>query len=222
MSTYLPLCAFREGLLPSTCRKCAWWQTTGSERLSEEALVERKRRWMSALEKTWGTTGLLLEDGSVGTGEGHARPAIVASINFSPPEALPRLHELSFGQLPAGSAVVFCLRAEPQAGRHLPKRLLHKSLAQLKDRGVEEAFAVAENEIGATTSNGDPRTCRFFSVDFLTASGFHMVSANGNLILMRADLRGLLSLFAQVETAVRKLLRNEPTPSPAAWSRRAS
>lgn len=227
MAAYLPLCAFREGLLPSACRKCLWWQTTGSERLDEQgldkqALMERKRYWMLSLEKTWGTTGLLLENTSRKSGERPAQPSIVASISFCPPEALPRLHELSFNSLPRNSAVIFCLRTEPGVGYHVPKRLLHKSLAQLKDRGVYEAFAVARDEMEALTSGEDSRNCRFFPPDFLVSNGFHVVSTNRDLILMRADLRGLLSLFERVESAVRRLLRNEPTPSPAAWSRHST
>jgi len=220
MGPYLPLCAFREGLLPPACRRCTWWQTTGKERLTEEALVEKKRRWMTALEHTWGTTGLLLEKTNGGTEEGHAQPRIIGSINFSPPEALPRLHELSFPCLPAESAVVFCLRTEPGAGRQLPKRLLHKSLAELRSRGVKEVFAFAkENRVDALPGEV-AEGCRFFPLDFLLANGFHVAGTNGNLVLMRADLRGLIALAAQVEAAVRKLLHNEPAPSPAAWSRR--
>ena len=222
MAAYLPLSAFREGLLPSACRKCLWWQTAGSERLDERLLWERKRHWMLSLEKTWGTTGLLLENTSGRADERHAQPSIVASISFCPPEALPRLRELSFDSLPANSAVVFCLRTELEVGHHLPKRLLRKSLAQLKDRGVHEAFAVASNKMETVTPGKDAHNCRFFPADFLVSNGFHAVCTNGDLILMRADLRGLISLFVQVDSAVRRLLRNVPTPSPAAWSRHST
>ena len=64
--------------------------------------------------------------------------------------------------------------------------------------------------------------CGLFSADFLAANGFEPVMESGELVLMRVDLRGLLSLIGQVETAVRRVMRHEPTPSPAAWTHRGT
>jgi hypothetical protein len=61
--------------------------------------------------------------------------------------------------------------------------------------------------------------CQFFSLGFLEANGFERVREDGRLFLMRADLRGLLSLITQVEALVRRVLRNDPAPSPATWTR---
>ena len=36
MPEYLPLGAFRQGLLPGDCCSCAWWQTTGRTITNEE------------------------------------------------------------------------------------------------------------------------------------------------------------------------------------------
>jgi hypothetical protein len=80
---------------------------------------------------------------------------------------------------------------------------------------MQEAYAIA-------VSPGKPRdedACRFFDMGFLEANGFEQVKVGAGLVLLRVDLRGLLSLVDQVETAVRRMLRNEPTPSPAAWTR---
>lgn len=233
MSDYLPLCAFRQALLPAECRACAWWQTTGSFDHDPEAASEKRRRWMTSLENTWGSVGLLLEgstassdrrgpDGSHARGGDGSGPRIVASISFAPSTVVPRLHELPFGPLPSGSGFLFCLWVEDGGGRFAGRRVLHKALGHLKDRGVEEAFAVAGADDGADLDDhvDGAGECRFFSAAFLAANGFQEVREGGGLVLMKADLRGLLSLIGQVETAVRRVLNHEPAPSPAAWSRR--
>ncbi|MBN1320249.1 MAG: hypothetical protein JXA87_05320 [Thermoleophilia bacterium] len=241
MADYLPLCAFRQGLLPADCRSCAWWQTTGGSRLTPEEAAEKRRRWMADLEKSWGSTGLLLQGnvlpgGGPPTDAGHQggapSPAIAAAVNYAPPAAVPRLRELTFGALPPESAFLFCLKVEEGYTRFLPRRVLHKALAQLRGRGIEEVFAVAgvgsraegTTGVGSWAAGAAPAgaddECRFFSVEFLAANGFEQVTMNGDLVLMRADVRGLLSLVGQVGTAMRRTLHNALSPSPAMWSRR--
>ena len=110
--------------------------------------------------------------------------------------------------------------------------MLHKALAQLTGRGVKEVFAIAVSgnvrsssvDAGSraqgTGPNGDDEECRFFPIEFLAANGFEQVTMNGDLVLMRADVRGLLFLVEQLGTAVRRALHDALTPSPALWSRR--
>lgn len=216
MSDYLPLCAFRHGLLPAACRSCAWWQTTESQCLSAQDAGEKRRQWMTNLEGTWGTTGLLLEGGGPATDT--ATPTVAASISFAPTAAVPRLREFPFGPLPEASALLFCLMVEDGRPRSQAKRVLHKALAELKTRGAEEVYAVAKS----SADPDDPAVCRFFPPVFLAGNGFDEVMENGGLMLMRADLRGLLSLVDRFETVVKRMLRNEPTPSPAAWTHRGT
>ncbi len=129
MPDYLPLCAFRQELLPVACRSCAWWQTTGSGPKNPELAGERRRQWMTSLEPTWGSTGLLL----AGNGPAPARapaagvsmlraaparvPHVVASISYAPAAAVPRLRDLPFAPLPVGAVLLFCLRSEGNHGR---------------------------------------------------------------------------------------------------------
>lgn len=230
MADYLPLCAFRQGLLPLDCRSCAWWQTTGDGRLAPEEAGAKRRQWMASLEKTWGSTGLLLQgtalpagDAAADTGHwgGVPDPPIAAAISFAPPAALPRLQDMAFGTLPRESAFLFCLKVEEGYTRLLPRRLLHKALGQLRGRGVDEVFAVAAVRLTDPDGPGVADECRFFSIAFLAANGFEEVTGGGDLILMRSDLRGLLSLVEQVGGALRRVLRDPLAPSPAAWSRRS-
>lgn len=215
MPDYLPLCAFRQGLLPEACHTCAWWQSVGSDPQGEAA-VERRRDWLPLVERQWGSAGILAYDSPSRFGSsGPSRAMVSASMHFAPAPLVPRFCALGFGPLSDAAALLFCLRLEENAGRSAAKRLVIRALAELRDRGVSEAYAVA----GPSAYSSDGADCRFFSPGLLAACGFEYFAHNGALALMRTDLRGLLALIDQVEATVRRMLRNEPTPSPAAWSR---
>lgn len=214
MPDYLPLCAFRQGLLPQACRSCAWWQSVGGDPQGEAA-VGRRRDWLPSVERQWGSAGILVYDAPSRFGSSEPNRAVVsASVHFAPAPYVPRFRALGFGPLPDDAALVFCLRLEDGAGRSAAKRLVIRALAELRDRGVTEAYAVA----GPYAESCDGGDCRFFSPALLAACGFEHFAHNGTLALMRTDLRGLLALIDQFEATVRRMLRTEPTPSPAAWS----
>jgi hypothetical protein len=216
---------------------------------------------MTTVETAWGTWGLILEGdgvqaplaagaargagatpgadpagealaGTLPTGRDRA-PVAVGSISFAPATSVPRLRGLPFHSLTAGSALLFCLWLDEGQPRAQAKRLLQKSLGQLKSRGMSEVFAVAGSAHDAAAADGEAgrrratpggreSACGLFSADFLASNGFEPVMESGDLILMRADLRGLLSIIDQVETALRRVIRHEPTPSPAAWTHRGT
>lgn len=224
MSDYLPLCAFRQGLLPDDCRTCAWWQTTGNEDLPPDLAADRRRNWMTGLEATWGHPGLLLEsDAAKDTAPARGgAPVAAGSISFAPAAAVPRLRGLPFDHLTAGSALLFCLWLDDDQPQTHGKRLIQKALGQLKTRGMTDVFAIAGSP--SSLDHGQAwNACpyRLFSVEFLGANGFLPVAESGPLVLMRADLRGLLSIIGQVETVIRRAIR-QPTPSPAAWTNRGT
>jgi len=222
---YLPLCAFRQGLLPDACGSCVWWLTTGETGAGESASAgpssgaaeDIRRPWIASLEDTWGMPGLLLECGGT-------PPDIAASIQFAPADLVPRLQDLPFARLPEGSALLFCLTCASGQPRYQARRVLQKALRQLKGRGISEAYGVASSAVSAEKSprfcgppDGD--SCRFFQADFLLDTGFELARRAGGLLLMRMDLRGALSLVGQLTAAIREALRDNPAPSPAAWSR---
>jgi hypothetical protein len=234
MPDYLPLCASRQDLLPTACRSCTWWQTPINGQHRAEAAAEKRRAWMIAVESTWGSPGLLrervdtaarsnLQPARTPKGQGDLSaswqdPATTASIHYAPAVAVPRLGSLPFAPPDRDAVLVFCLRSEEVHATAQAKRILHQALGQLKRRGLQEAYAFA----GLVGSPEDQGRCQFFSLDFLESNGFHHVMDNGDIYLMRADLRGLLSLIGQLESMVGRVLRHEPTPSPAAWTHRGA
>jgi len=212
MPEYLPLCASRLNLLPSPCRDCAWWQTAGIARVSPSTAAAIRERWTTSLEVDWGEPGLIQVSGP---GETSGASAIVPAVVHCAPAALvPRLRDLLFVQVPAAAVVLFCLRVEGAPNPRQARRLLQEMLRQLKSRRVREVYAIAAREGGTPQEEH----CEFFSHAFLAANGFEEVRTDHDLSLMRSDLRGLLALLAPLETALRRLLHDEPTPSPAAWS----
>jgi hypothetical protein len=235
LSGYLPLCAFRQGLLFETCRTCAWWQTPAGtaqsaaglgEHLSAKQAADSRRRWMTSLEDTWGMAGLLLESrGSLAGGgpvtrdltEATPGPNIVGSIHFAPAASVPRLRDLSLGPFPEASVLIFCLACAEGQPRYQAARVLHKALGRLKERGVDEVYAVAA--VGAAYRPLDGDRCRFFAPEFLGVNGFEPVGENAGLILMRVDLGGLLSVLGRAKATLKEMLGNDPAPSPAAWTR---
>jgi hypothetical protein len=215
MPHYLPLGASRQDSLPDDCCMCAWWQTAGRSESRGPAAAERRREWAADLEPDWGHLGLLVQEsaGLRPMGE-SAEPVVSASIHFAPASSLARFRELPFPPLPAFSAFLFCLHSDGELPRPLAKRLIRKSLHELRGRGVQEVYAIAHWPEGHD-GGGD---CRFFSSELLAETGFGHVGHNGHLCLMRADNRGLISLLDQVEVAIRHLFSHEPAPSPAAWA----
>jgi hypothetical protein len=235
LSGYLPLCAFRQGLLFESCRTCAWWQTPAGTALSGAApgghpsarrAADVRRRWMTSLEDTWGMTGLLAEARDSPSGgdpatrirtDGAHPPVIVSSVHFAPTVSVPRLRDLPFGPLPESSALLFCLACAEEQPRYQAGRVLHKALGGLKERGVDEVYAVAA--VDAAYWPLDRDHCRFFAPEFLEVNGFEPVGETAELILMRVDLGGILSVIDRVRAAVKDMLGNDPTPSPAAYTR---
>lgn len=218
MPEYLPLCTSRVEMLPASCRACAWWQTAGIARVSPQSAATVRARWLKAVEADWGEPGLVQTGGHALVPETTASLPIVprAAIHYAPAALMPRLRDLLPAVLPADAVVLFCLRFEGTPDPRQARRLLHEALQRLKSRRVREVYAVSTLEGGAPQEEH----CEFFSREFLKANGFEEHLVDHDLFLMRADLRGLLSVLAPIEAALRRLLHQEPTPSPAAWSTR--
>lgn len=210
MSGYLPLCALRQDLLPSACRSCAWWLTSGPGPAGREEGHAKRHQWMLTTEASWGSTGLI--DPATVLPSGEASLDRGGSIQFAPVAAIPRLRNLPLGPLPADSAVIFCLRIQDDNDKALARRLLQKSLGQLRERKIQEAYAFASLNGGA--QGGDE--CEFFDPGLLRQVGFVPVRDNGQLFLMKVDLRGLATILTQIQTRICRAFHHQPACSPTA------
>jgi hypothetical protein len=209
---YLPLGVETGRLTPAPCRSCAWWQTTGIMRVAPQTASTIRERWLDSVESGWGSPGLVKATHT--SQSPTAGPSISAAIHYAPAATLPRLYDLPLAHLPTEAVVLFCLRIDGSETPDAARRLLHEALSRLRQRRVRRLYAFA------VTKDGVPHEerCEFFPRSFLAANGFQELSCYDDVSLMRADLRGLLSVLAPFETALRRLLHNDPTPSPAAWS----
>jgi len=213
VAEHLPLCAATEDLLPGPCRSCAWWQTAGIARVSPTTAATVRTRWTAALEQEWGCPGIIRKQ--VDT---HRQPGTSTSwvVHYAPASRLPRLRDLLMTQMAEDAVFLFCLRGEGVTDARNASMLLHLALKRLKQQHSREAYAFAHLEGGTPWDEN----CEFFSRVFLQENGFEELHNYGDVVLMRVDLRTLLSVLAPLENALKRLLHSEPNPSPAAWSSR--
>jgi len=214
MPEYLPLGAFRQGLLPGGCSSCAWWQTVGKAGHQGSEATERRHEWLASLEEGWGYVGLLVHEPSGRRGTAaSAEVTITASIQFAPASSLARFRELPFPPLPSSSALLFCLQTDEDAPQWVTKRLIAKRSTSFAPRYRGGLCG------GALAVRG---SCRRRLQILLRGS------ARGKRLRARdprwarvpdaGGQQGLVSLIGQVESAVRRVFAKEPAPSPAAWA----
>lgn len=202
MSGYSEIIPATHHLLPPPCPECLWWQTTADGR--QPSGSAERRDWLDHLVAAWGSGGLA----AVNAGE------TVAALQFAPVRALPRAHVLPAGPPPREAVLVFCLRARIGRPAYEASRLLHRAMALLRMRGVEELWSYAR-PLGSEDLCGLRNLC---GLEFLERNGFEVVRGGGDAFLMRADLRGLLSALKEAGSILRSL-RQSGTPSPATWLR---
>lgn len=203
MPTYVEIIPVSQGLLPHPCPDCLWWQNTQGSDAS--VVLQRRLDWMASLERTWGSVGLVAMD---------CRDT-VASIQFAPVRALARPHGLPLGPPPDDAVLVYCLRGKLGRPVKEAQQLLHQAMGHLRRRRVQEIYAYAR-------PLGSKQLCgvrNLFGLEFLESSGFQVVRADGDLSLMRVDLRGLLPAVAEARTALRRVVAHGGHPSPATFTR---
>lgn len=203
MLSYVEVIPASQGLLPSPCADCLWWQSAhGSE---AGILMQRRLDWMASLERSWGGVGLIAMDGR----------ETVAAVQFAPVRALSRPHGMPLGPPPDDAVLTYCLRGRVGRPARETYQLLHRAIALLRRRRVPEIYAYAR-------PLGNRHLCgvrNLFGMEFLEASGFQTVRSDGDTSLMRADLRGLMPAVAEARTAVRRAVAHAGRPSPATFNR---
>jgi len=204
VTAYVEITTASQGLLPSPCPECLWWQTTQGENRG----VERRLEWMRALEESWGSVGLVALDGR----------EVNSSIQFAPVRALPRPLALPSGEPPEDSVLLFCLRGRVGTPSRDTQELLHRAMAHLRHRQIRVAHAYAR-PLGTNTVCG---VRNLFGLEFLEANGFTVVRSVGRAYLLKVDLRGLVPALAEAGWTARRLLGGAVNPSPATFGRAAA
>jgi len=185
--------------LPAPCPGCLWWQTAKQDATGQASRLE----WMRRVEREWGPPGLMLED------DGET----LAAVQYAPVGKLPRTRILPLNPPPDDDVLLFCLRGRLGCRAHDPVRLLHRSMFELRRRGVRRIFAYCrpledENLCGLRNLCG---------LEFLQRQGFTVVSGNGQVFLVKAELVGLIPALKELRSLLPER-RPWTAPSPAMWS----
>ena len=200
MAEYIDVIPETQHLLPPPCSECLWWQTTQGDEWGSAPREE----WMQGLVSSWGSAGMVsMRDDQT-----------LAAVQFAPIRALPRTRLLPAGPLSSDATLLFCLRARLGHPSSEASRLLHRTMAELRERRVPEIFAYAR-PLGSESLCGLRNLC---GLEFLETHGFRVVRGGGDAFLMRIDLRGLLPTIKEAGGLLRAVRSGAPRPSPAAWS----
>lgn len=199
MSGFLEVISSTQHRLPAPCPTCLWWQTVEKGATGRDPRLE----WMRQVERGWGPPGLILEE------DGET----LAAVQYAPVAQLPRTQVLPIKPPSEDEVLLFCLRGRLGCRTQDPVRLLHRSMFELRRRGVRRIFAYCrpvENE----NLCGMRNLC---GLEFLQRQGFTVVTGNGQVFLVKAELVGLIPALKEL----RSLLPETPpwtAPSPAMWS----
>jgi hypothetical protein len=139
----------------------------------------------------------------------------VAAVQFAPVRALSRPHSLPLGPPPDEAVLVYCLRGRVGRPAKETQQLLHQAMGHMRRRRVQEIYAYAR-------PFGSKHLCgvrNLFGMEFLESIGFQVVRTDGDMALMRVDLRGLLPALAEARTALRRAVAHGGHPSPATFTR---
>jgi hypothetical protein len=168
---------------PAPCRACTWWQG-GTGRVDKE-------RWAAALEGRFGAWGMLYADDDGRT---------LGLVQYGPAEAFRHARRLPAGPPSADAVLVTCALVEPDAGGWVLQRLLLAVAGETRDRGLIalEAFATGVERPGAQHLVPLPRAD-------LEEIGFQAVREDGEVALLRLDLRGLVTVPAAGEGALARV-----------------
>jgi hypothetical protein len=166
---------------PPCCVSCVWWQRRDGARTPD------KRRWIDAVEESFGPWGKLYRDGD----------RLLAFLQYGPADAFARPRDVPAGPPTADAVLVTCAFLLDAGSPWALKSLFLACMGEVRDGGFPavEAFAYRYDE-------GEGFPARFlehrtiFPRDFLAEFGFHTVRTAGRVELMRLELGGLVPVDA--------------------------
>jgi len=191
--------------LPATCRSCVFWEVgTGSRgpRPDPRAGGESKEAWWQATQLEWGTPGKAIYVDDV--------PAGYAT--FAPREHFPRMRRMGRAVSDDAFLLATLWVAPDHRGQGLATALLQSVLRETHRRGGRalEAYGAPTVAPGATCVVPE---------SFLKSRGFQVLHDDGDLPLLRLDLRQTVrwqeSVGHALEGVLSVLSRRERQPAPA-------
>ena len=189
---------------PTVCHECIWWQTRGRR-------TTDKNKWMEKVELDFGAWGTVYYDGD---------RRVLGSMQYGPPQAFPRAHELPAGPPSDDAILVTCAYIVEASSPWVLQSLFLAAIGEARDRGAGalEAFSYRYPE-------GESAYERFrvhktvFPQDFLADFGFQVLRSAGRVGLSRLDLGGLQPVEEGKREKVLEIVRSafgvpDPVPAP--------
>lgn len=178
--------------LPSTCRRCVFWELDPVARTRAEEAGDtafEKEAWLSGTLLEWGSCGKLVYVDEVPAG----------FVTYAPPSFVPR--SVAFPTSPVGADAVLLMTAHvtPEfRGGGLGRVLLQSVAKDLTRRGVRaiEAFGDTAGELGHCV----------LPAAHLRAVGFKTVRPHHRWPRLRLELKSVATWREDVEVALERLL----------------
>jgi GNAT superfamily N-acetyltransferase len=182
------------------CRSCVFWELdhVAGERAVKAGDPElEKEAWISATLLQWGSCGTVA----------YVDNAPVGYVLYAPPAFVPRSAMFPTSPISADALQLITARVIPELrGTGIGRTLVQAAAHNLMRRGIRavETFGDAKK----------PESSCLLPADFLLAVGFKTVRAHHHWPRLRLDLRTSLTLSAEVEVAIDRLI-GVVTPDPA-------
>jgi GNAT superfamily N-acetyltransferase len=189
--------------IDAPCRSCVFWELdhVAGERARKAGDPElEKEAWVSATLLEWGSCGSVA----------YVNDSPVGYVLFAPPAFVPRSTMFPTSPIAADALQLVTARViPPMRGSGIGRALVQAAAHTMIRRGTQavEAYGDAKKE--------DP-SCVLPSA-FLLAVGFKTIRPHDHWPRLRLDLRNSLTLGAEVEVALDKLIgvvRPEPALRP--------
>ena len=167
---------------PQCCVGCTWWQDRDRGRPAD------KKRWMEAVQESFGPWGKLYLDGG----------RLVAFLQYAPAGAFGRPRDLPAGPPTDDAVLVTCSFLVEASSPWALQSLFLACIGEVRDGGYPaiEAFAYRyEEDDGLQARFLRHRTV--FPRDFLSDFGFRTIRTAGRIELMRLELGGIVPVESE-------------------------
>lgn len=189
--------------LPSTCRRCVFWEATPEAVLSALALPDPadaaldKEVWVSATLLQWGSCGAIT----------YVESEPVGYALYAPPALVPRAFTFPTSPVSPDAVLLITAHVSPlHRGGGIGRMLVQGAAKDLLRRGIRALEALGD-------ARWERPSC-ILPADYLLSIGFKTVRLHYRWPRLRLDLRSTLSWREDVEAALERIM-GAMTPEPA-------
>ena len=203
-----PMTAADLQLLPESCARCNFWETSLIDLATSNDHVDRrqvKAEWAESVTRHWGYCGIIA----------FAEEEPIGHLALAPAMYVPRLGAFATTPVKADAAVVMSAHVnEELRGKGLGKQLVQSAASLVARRDIRALEAVGTYQDGPSC---------MLPVGFLEAVGFQVVRPHPITPRLRMDLQTAVRWRPGLGAAwnrLTSLVRQAETPEPATYTHR--